>query len=171
MRGSPKKLPSALVLRNLFAYDQKTGILTWKVDRYPRKLIGNEAGWLDPHGRRCVEIDGVAYKVVRIIWKIMTGRDPNQEVDHINLIRNDDRWENLREASWSDNSRNRNKRSDSANPYKGIRQDKRWGRWYARIQIAGNKRFEIGGFATPEEAHKAYCEAAQKYHGDFARTA
>ena len=169
MRGQPRPLPSAQLLRELFQYDKTTGRLTWKVDRGPRKLAGRAAGSRHKYGALVVEIDAIQYKVHRIIWKIVTGRDPNPEVDHRNRIKSDNRWRNLREASWQDNARNRARRSDSKNPYKGIRCDRRWSdRWYARIQIAPGKRVEVGRFDTAEEAYAAYCKAARQYHKDFA---
>jgi hypothetical protein len=167
-RTNIRALPPAKYLHGLLSYDAQTGKLIW-ISTGRRVPVGTEAGWVGHHGRRYLEIDGISYFAHRIIWKMMTGRDPNPEIDHINLIRDDNRWANLREASWSENAQNRAKRRDSKNKYKGIRCDKRSGKWCARIQSKSGKRLEFGWFASPEEAYAIYCAEATKHFGEFAR--
>lgn len=73
--------------------------------------------------------------------------------------------DNLRLANKALNMQNRVKYKNSTSGYKGV--SCRNGKWVTRIQADG-KRLNLGAFDTPEEAHAAYCEAARKYHGEFA---
>jgi len=87
-------------------------------------------------------------------------------VDHINGNPLDNRKENLRICTNSENSRNRHKIKERSLP-KGVfwRKDKK--RYYAQIMV-NYKNKHLGGFRTIEEASIAYNEAAIKYHGNFA---
>jgi hypothetical protein len=91
---------------------------------------------------------------------------PEQQVDHINGDRFDNRRCNLRLCNGTENNRNRPKRKDSTAPYKGIV----WcgGRWWARINLDGKQTF-LSSHATAEAAARAYNEAALAVYGDFAR--
>ncbi len=94
--------------------------------------------------------------------------DPEEECDHISTVRMDNRRQNLCPASRTQNMQNKNLYSSSTSGYKGVTQDPRTGRWRSRIGVE-KKRIALGCFATPEEAYAAYCEAARKYFGEFAR--
>ncbi len=89
-------------------------------------------------------------------------------VDHKNRNGLDCQKKNLRPCTPSQNAFNSGKRKNNTSGYKGvIRADSKW---CARIRIGNRKRLYLGRFVTPELAHEAYCQAARKYHGDFART-
>lgn len=76
---------------------------------------------------------------------------------------------NLRICSAQENSLNRRKRSDNSTGFKGVQFRKNRNKFIAVITVDGKTR-RVGSFNTPEEAHAAYCEAAAKYHGEFANT-
>jgi hypothetical protein len=80
----------------------------------------------------------------------------------------DNRRSNLRYATNAQNCRNAKVRKDNSSGFKGVHVV--GGRFVARIQVDG-KRISLGMWDTAEEAYKNYCEAAAKFHGDFARTA
>lgn len=105
----------------------------------------------------------------RIIVKRMIGRDlvKGEVVDHISGDTLDNRRENLRLATLNQNMWNRGK-TKSNNNYKGVKFDKRHGTWSSRITV-NRKCIHLGTYKTPEAAYEAYCEAAIKYHGEFAR--
>jgi hypothetical protein len=93
---------------------------------------------------------------------------PGMDVDHINGNTLDNRRENLRLATRSENNCNARRRRNREPGRKGISQDKRDGRWSAYVNING-RRTALGRFATAEEASRARDEAARRIHGEFAR--
>ena len=89
----------------------------------------------------------------------------SEHVDHINHNSLDARRQNLRLASHSQNMMNRKMQSNNKTGYRGVY--KEGTRYRAQIH-ANNKKITLGTFDTPEKAYAAYCEAAIKYHGEFA---
>lgn len=94
----------------------------------------------------------------------------NFETDHINCNALDNRRCNLRNATRHQNVRNTTTRKDNLSGLKGVGFFKPSNKWRARIRMNGAMH-SLGYFKTPELAHAAYCDAAKKLHGDFARTA
>lgn len=90
-----------------------------------------------------------------------------EQVDHINGDSSDNRLENLRLATNTQNARNRGKSKHNTSGYKGVFWHKATNKWTAQIGV-DRKRIYLGIFDTPELAHRAYCEAAKVYHGEFA---
>jgi hypothetical protein len=105
----------------------------------------------------------------RIIAERMIGRAlvDKEIVDHANGIGGDNRRENLRVATSTQNQQNRPLTTDSASGYKGVRWYTGLEKWNARITV-NKKRNHLGYFTDLLDAHRAYCEAAVKYHGEFA---
>ena len=99
----------------------------------------------------------------------MTGAWPAAEIDHVNSDGFDNRWSNLREATRAQNTRNTRAHHNNRSGMKGVYFEKRIGRWYARIMV-DRKQHNLGSYDTAELAHRAYCEAAERLHGAFART-
>lgn len=93
---------------------------------------------------------------------------PNIKVDHRDGNGLNNRRDNLRIASDSENMRNSRRPKNNTSGFKGVSWHKTYKKWYAAIRYNG-KSIHLGSFSTPQEAHKAYCDAAVKYHGDFAR--
>lgn len=92
------------------------------------------------------------------------------EIDHINGNGLDNRKSNLRAAKHQENNRNSRKKPNRVyhgHAYKGITFAR--GHWGAKIST-GNRNIHLGYYSTPEEAAKAYDEAAKRYFGEFART-
>ena len=153
--------------RELFSYEPETGNIIRKVSRSANALKGDVAGTPDLHGYIQIQVDGKIYKAHRIAFLLMTGDWPKFAIDHANGNRSDNRWENIRECTQSENSRNSKLRSDNTSGYKGVCFYKN--RWLAQIQIHGKCR-HIGLYDTPKEAHEAYMKAAIAAQPDFARS-
>lgn len=83
----------------------------------------------------------------------------------------DNRRSNLRIATTAtEQCCNQRKRKDNKSGYKGVHFHKDSGKWETSISV-NKKRIQLGLFHTAEEAYAAYCAAATKYHGEFARIA
>lgn len=104
----------------------------------------------------------------RLILERILNRPLNKDeyADHINGDGLDNRRSNLRLATRYENARNARLRKDSPFKLKGVTKDR--DHWRARITV-NKKQIYLGQFDNPEDAHKAYCEAAKIHHGEFAR--
>lgn len=131
------------------------------------RFAGKEAFTsVDGGGYRSGRIFNKTYRAHRVIWAIQTGAWPENEVDHINGNRADNRWSNLRAATHSQNLKNQKVRIGSPTVVAGI--SKKRGKWRARITHNG-VQIHIGTYLRIEEAISARREIAAKLHGDFAR--
>ena len=109
---------------------------------------------------------GKSYAQHRIAFLITNGFSPFR-IDHINRNGHDNRIDNLRECTISQNNSNQGVRKDTKSGYKGVVWDKQHNKWRARI-IANNKTTFLGRFDCKHDAARAYNEAARMYHGKFA---
>lgn len=102
-------------------------------------------------------------------WSVIGKPEVGMVVDHINGNGLDNRLENLRFCTSSQNTKNQVKHCRNTSGYKGVVKysGKKSDRWTARISV-NNKIFRLGRFNSPKDAAKAYNEAAIKYHGEFA---
>jgi len=104
----------------------------------------------------------------RVVWLIVHGVWPEQEIDHVNGIKDDNRLHNLRLATRSENQRNVGKTKSNSSGFKGVYRDKSTGKWRAQMKIAGRNKW-LGTYNNIEDASSAYRAAAKKYHGEFVR--
>lgn len=117
------------------------------------------------------KIFGKPYLAHRLIWVYMTGEWPD-EVDHINGVRDDNRWGNLRNVNHQENQRNQKLRKDNTSGICCVRRNKRDKKWYANIKHNGVQLF-LGCFGNIEDAIAARKAAEIKYcyHENHGRTA
>ena len=163
--SASRPLPSLEELRAAFVCDSENGKLSW---RTPKRGRRPRLGFSDGHGYLRVNLGGRMYRIHRIIWKMTTGTDPVFEIDHINGIKSDNRILNLRDATHTQNARNKSIEKRNSTGLKGVTRSKAPGRWTAAIRHE-DKRLYLGSFGTPEEAHEAYWQKAQEIYGEFAR--
>ena len=148
-------------LQSILEYDPMTGILRWKENR-SNIVKGSVAGCVSKAGYKVVNIKSKTYFVHRIIWIILFGNIPTDFfIDHINGKKTDNRLENLRLATNSQNQQNRPAPKNSSSGYRGVTWHKSVSKWMARICI-NRKRQTIGFFDSAEEAYNAYKEEAKK---------
>jgi hypothetical protein len=167
---------SAEQLREMLDYNPSTGGFRWRY-RFDKdapwngRLAGKPAGHVcKTLGYVLLSVDGRLCRAHRLAWLYMTGEWPSEEIDHINGDGLDNRFANLRVASRSQQTMNTRAHRDSASGLKGAYWDKRTSTWLAQIKHEGKQHY-LGKYQTAEEAHAAYCEAARRLHGEFARTA
>lgn len=132
--------------------------------RNANRVVGVE---LNAKGYSRIRVDGRVLMLHRVLWKMHTGRDPKDEIDHIDGDITNNRVENLREATRAQNVSNVAPRLKGAR-FKGIYKEKS-GSWGARIGHLGKLHY-LGTYADDIDAAKAYDEAAVRFHGEFART-
>lgn len=111
---------------------------------------------------------GPSKKLVQLHREIMN-TPAGVYVDHVNGDGLDCRRINMRHATASENARNTSKRSDNTSGFKGVSYVKNRSMWEARIKV-NQRQYFLGHFQAPEDAARAYDEAARKYFGEFART-
>lgn len=148
----------------LFHFDPATGRLYWKVAR-GNQAAGSVAGSRYKKGIR-VNVNGHRYYVHHIVWLFATGTWPDREIDHRDGDNTNNRPNNLRLATPSQN--NANRRAWGRHGVKGVRQHGK--SFQARISINGHK-IHLGTFKCKHEAHRVWFEKAQEIHGEFARAA
>lgn len=168
----PKSAPcSQSEFSSILSYDPENGKFFW-VKKRGRFLAGTEAGHRGKNGYVSICVNGKLYLRGRLAWFYMTGEWPN-EIDHINRIRGDGRFINLRKAETWQNQGNRKHQSNSKTGLKGVSINECFGGKYcyyrATIEVKG-KRINLGNFPTPEKAHEAYAEKARELFGEFACT-
>lgn len=150
-------------------FDYRDGYLFWKIKKARNTKIGKRAGRRNSFlNRNYVRISGKDYLNARIIFIYHKGYIPD-EVDHINHNSIDDRIENLREATRSENVRNSSSRKGSSSQYLGVQKIKRdrKKKWMVLIFING-KNTNIGSFETEVEAALTYNKFAVKHFKEFA---
>jgi hypothetical protein len=154
-------------IRESLNYSPLTGALIWKKGTLRRVPIGSIAGGINKRdGYRYVRFEGRLYPATHLIFVIMRGDFPTVEIDHINRIRSDDRWANLRPATKSQNCCNKGLRTDNTSGIKGISWVDRLGKWKAEIRFQGHYRY-LGIFPSKVAAQDARRSAAKKLHGEF----
>ena len=154
-------------VREALAYDLRTGVFTWRINRAGAK-IGDVAGG-KTNGYAMIRLDDCAVYGHRLAWFYVYGAWPDGQIDHINGNRSDNSWDNLRSASQSENSCNGVLRSTNTSGYRGVSWSKEKKKWVSRI-VKDKKQYVIGYFSDKEEAYYAYLTAARELHGEFRRS-
>lgn len=151
-------------VQELFEY--KDGNLYWKKPLSYKTRVGSVAGSLKSTGYVVTQINGKFYKNHRLVFMLHHGYFPPC-IDHINGIRSDNRIENLREASRTQNQYNKKISGNSLTNIKNVLFNKITGKWQVRIRING-QRINFGSYDNPEIAELVAIEARNKHHGEFA---
>ncbi len=155
------KLPTLGRLFSVFILDEDSGLLIWKTKQ-------KVAGYSDHRGYRGVSLDRKKYWAHRIIFAMFNNCDPGMsDIDHIDGDKSNNRPSNLRIATRSQNTCNQGARKNNKSHFKGVSPN--GSGFSAQITVRG-KCIHLGTFKTPRDAHSAYCSAAERLHGKFARS-
>lgn len=119
-------------------------------------------------GYRLIGVDGQRFYAHRLAWMLTYGGWPSALIDHRNGDRDDNRIENLREATHLQNRHNRKSEAnrDSSHGFLGVARNGR--RWSAHIWADG-RFYHLGQHDTPEEASAAYRAAKERLHPTWER--
>lgn len=148
-------------LQKVFNYDLDSGKLTYKFTNSLGKC-GEDASCKHNEGYLITRIGGKYYLTHRIIFMYMTGKFP-KFIDHINHIRDDNRWCNLKEATILQNNKNTSLSKNSKTKCNGVSFHKQKNKFRAYIMI-NYKQIHLGLFETIEEAIEARNQANLKYN-------
>lgn len=169
------------IVRELLDYNPETGKLTWKnrdgkwfKDTEKRTATHSCNQWNSKNanteafrniskttGHKCGSIFYKLYKSHRIIWLWQTGEWPKEQIDHINRIRHDNRWINLREVSNLENQKNKNPQKNNSSGRNGVYKLPN-GDYQVSIGVNG-KSVYIGYAHSFEEAVALREKADKKY--------
>jgi len=152
------------MLLDLFEY--RDGELYEKTDRASWKKKGSSVGWVTKYGYKMTEIHGKNYMVHRLIYLMIKGETPIA-IDHINRNKLDNRIENLRAATKSNNSKNVSVRADNALGIKNVHWNK--SRKTYVVCVSSNGRNVFHKYEKDLEAAELMAQLArEKYHKEFA---
>lgn len=150
----------AETVRNFFYYNPETGDFTWRISSSSCRPVGSIAGTVDREGYRIIGVDKRLYRAHRLAWLYVHGEWPLGEIDHINRIKSDNRIENLRVVSGTENQKNARLRKDNKSGFTGVRFHKTRKRWEAYITV-DQKMLDLGHFGSDFEG-KMMAIAARK---------
>ncbi len=161
-----------------FDYNPDTGDLVWKERPlasfktigsgkiWNGRFSGKAAGTTDRKGYLVCMIGGSGYRAHRIIWEMMVGPIPKgMVIDHINGLEADNRIQNLRCCSDSQNKMNRPKDRTTASGLKGVYANKKG--WCSKIKEPMGRMIHLGTYPTKGEAALVFAKASLRYHGKF----
>ena len=143
IRGSlmTKKILTQSELTHALHYDPDTGVFTWvNPSKYHAEKKGTEAGWLNDDGYIGIRLNATNYSAHRLAWLYVHGSFPENETDHIDGDRSNNRIDNLRDVTKSVNQRNAKKRSDNKSGICGVHWHKATKKWAAQARVDGKQQ-------------------------------
>lgn len=169
MSKNEQLLVHAEVIRDI-DYNPLTGVFTWKVKPNKNKQKGDVIGGRPTNtGYLRARYKKKLFFQHRLAWFYVYGVWPVRLIDHKNGNKADNRIDNLREASHTDNKANIKLRQDNKAGYKGVSWSSRDKYYLVQLSYEG-KRMTIGYFHDLQEAADAYDKAAIQYFGEYALT-
>lgn len=149
-------------LKELFRYDNNSGNLIRLKKIGASKPIGTTLGSIDGKGYLNCQLFKIQYKVHRLIWLYHYGEFPNENIDHIDGNRINNRIENLREASLQENVKNLSIDKRNKTGVTGVIKS-RWANSFEASISVNKKQIHLGTFRTLNEAIIARKNAENKY--------
>jgi hypothetical protein len=153
-------------------FEYKDGKLYWKVDKGSIKAgkiagsVNNTTGYWE------VTLNKRRYQAHRVIWCLHQDDnyrvDFKEQVDHINMVKCDNRIENLRLCTKAQNQYNTGLRVSNKSGHKGVSFCKSTGKWLAQARVDG-KKINLGRYVDKGLANKVYTDFAKQHQKEFAR--
>lgn len=151
-------------LKEISHYDPETGKFTWLVAITNRVKVGKTVGSKALTGYLETQIFNKRYLLHRLVWLYVYGKMPDDQIDHINGIRDDNRLCNLREVTGFTNMQNmREPTKRNKQGFLGVSYDRFRNKFKAQIRV-NEKNICLGRFDTAELAHEAYLSAKRQHH-------
>lgn len=149
-------------LKESLHYNPNTGIFT-RLKSGGTAKKGSVAGGLNNRGYIHIRVGGKKHLAHRLAFLYMTGKFPEDQIDHINHIRDDNRWLNLRKATNQDNKKNSTLYKNNTSGTAGVRWHKPSKRWEARIGV----NCKLKNLGTFVDRFEAICvrKSAENKHG------
>ena len=151
-------------LKQVLDYTPETGLFTWNNTLNNKVNAGDVAGW-SIRGYGYITINRKDYIAAKLAFLFMEGIYPENEVDHINRITDDNRWTNLRVVTHRENCLNKGLRKDNSSGITGIYWRDKRNKWESQIGVYG-KRVFLGRYETLKEAILARIKAEKEYGFD-----
>jgi hypothetical protein len=156
-------------LKKNVSYDPETGIFARLIACHGKVKIGDIVNKPD-QGYYKISVNSKVYLAHRLAWLYMTGSFPTGSIDHIDGIKTNNKWSNLRDVTRRTNAQNvSTARADNVTGLLGAHYRKEDDRYSSCIQISNGSKIYLGIFDSAEEAHSTYMEAKRKYHEGYAR--
>ncbi|CAD0211203.1 hypothetical protein AGRHK599_LOCUS1229 [Rhizobium rhizogenes] len=171
------------IIRSIFDFCPITGSLIWRAKdrseftseqqfkRWNTSFAGKKAGSIGSTGYVRIRIGKAEYMAHRLIWLWVYGKMPAEEIDHVNGVKNDNRIENLRCVSGSENCRNRPIPKHNTSGVIGVAPARSKNKWIAHIMVRPGENVYLGTYASVELAAAARrgAERAIGYHVNHGR--
>lgn len=151
-------------LKTYLDFNPETGVFTRKTSSGGR-LAGSVAGTITKAGYTQITFQGRLYYAHRLAWLFVTGGWPENEIDHIDGRKSNNRIKNLRDATHAQNMHNQRdaQRSNKTSGLLGVYFSKGRNKWHAQIKVSGRRR-HLGYFDCVEAAHAEYLAAKSTLH-------
>lgn len=153
------------ILQKLLRYCPETGHFFWKANKRGHTKAGQLAGRIANDGYQQICVNGRLHLAHRLAWLHVYGHWPVNYLDHINGIKDDNRINNLREVTQTENMQNIRTAyaSNKSCGLLGASWNSYNSKWKASIRHSG-KKHHIGYYDTAEEAHQAYLQKKIELH-------
>lgn len=155
------------ILKRWLDLDCENGVLRWKEKIAKKVVLGSIAGSERKAGYKCFQLMKRRFLTHRAIYAMVHGECVG-EIDHINGDPTDNRPENLRQVTRSQQNMNKSPSRKNKHGVPGVCYYPRVNMYNARVRVDG-KRISLGYFKSLEEAHQAYLAGVAKYHGEYRR--